>query len=41
MEASQVLLDYAKDASQAVVVLASGGLFSEARRLVRDIYLLT
>ena len=34
LEASQILVDYAEDASQAVAVLASGGHFSEAKRLV-------
>ena len=34
-EASQVLLDYAKDFREAVIALVQGSRFSEARRIVR------
>lgn len=33
-EAGQVLLDYAEDVREAVIILVQGNLFSEARRIV-------
>lgn len=40
-EAARVLLDYAKDIREAVIALAQGNHFSEARRIVRSIILLS